>query len=236
MYLTAGTLSSIFRKSDSSVRPTFFFHIPKCAGSSVWESIFDIYGFFGVFVVSAGRDAKRLAGMPEARRMRFGAIGGHGSLPEYRELLGDLERYHKIVVFRDPTDRLISEYQYIRRTKGHFLYDLVSKQSFAEFVSEGWRNTQVRILTGREDDVSGAIETVTNFFDDWAFIEDSGDLVERLYTMANRSPRPIKHKNKAGDIGARKIERSPEILKLMQECQSGDLALFEHLKSIRSLR
>jgi len=234
MYISSGALSSLFRRADSGVRPTFFFHIPKCAGSSLWESIFDIYGFFNVFIVSTEREQEQLQGMPDRRRGRYAAIGGHGYLPDFRKMLGDLEAYHKIAVFRDPTDRLISEYNFIRRTKGHFLYNQVCNQTFAEFVSAGWRNTQIHLLTGSEDDLDGAKKLVNEFFDDWAIIDDIDGLTERLYRLAGRTPRMTKHKNKAADGGGSGIERSPEVLKLMKERQGDDLKLFDYLRTLRS--
>jgi hypothetical protein len=235
MYISSGALLSLFRKPDRGMRPTFFFHIPKCAGSSIWDSIFDIYGFFHVYVVSTEREQRRLSTMTPARRRSYSALGGHGYLPQYQKLL-DLNGYYKIVLFRDPLDRLISEYNFIRRKKGHFLYDRVSRQSFPEFVSAGWRNTQVHLLTGSEDDLDGAIELVDSFFDDWAFMEDLPALTARLYSMAGRTPRPAKHKNRARLNGTGRIERSPELLELMAEHQGKDLQFFEYLKAVQATR
>jgi hypothetical protein len=176
-----------------------------------------------------------LSTMTPARRRSYSALGGHGYLPQYQKLL-DLNGYYKIALFRDPLDRLISEYNFIRRKKGHFLYDRVSRQSFPEFVSAGWRNTQVHLLTGSEDDLDGAIELVDSFFDDWAFMEDLPALTARLYSMAGRMPRPVKHKNRARLNGTGRIERSPELLELMAEHQGKDLQFFEYLKAVQATR
>jgi hypothetical protein len=234
MYLSSGALLSMFRRTDSTLPPTFFFHIPKCAGSSIWESIFDIYGYFNVFIVSSEREQRRFAQMSKSRLRSYLAIGGHGFLHDYRTPLGDLTGYRKIVVFRDPTDRLISEYNFIRRTKNHFLFERVSKQSFSEFVSSGWRNTQTHILTGKEDDLDGAIDLVNNFFDDWALMDDIEELVERLYISCGKKPRSIMHKNNAAPVEHRSFSRSSDIVQLMEQCQGGDLRLFDYLKSLRS--
>ena len=153
----------------------------------------------------------------------------------YQKML-DLSGHHKIALFRDPLDRLISEYDFIRRKKGHFLHDRVSRQSFPEFVSAGWRNTQVHLLTGSEDDLDGAIELVKDFFDDWAIIDDLPALTARLYRMAGRTPRPNEHKNKASDGGYVRIERSPQLLNLMEEHQGYDLKLFDYLRTVQAAR
>jgi len=200
----------------------------------MWESILDIYGYFNVFIVSTHREQRQLAGMSKSRLRSYLAIGGHGFLQEYRTLLGDLSDYRKIAVFRDPTDRLISEYNFIRRTKKHFLFDRVSRQSFPEFVSSGWRNTQTHILTGREDDLEGAIDLINNFFDDWALMDDLERLIERLYLSCGKKPRPIQHKNKSAAVERRSISRSSDIVQLMEEYQGGDLRLFDYLQSLRT--
>ena len=235
MYISSGSLRSIFRRAGSGVRPTFFFHIPKCAGSSIWESIFDIYGFFNVYVVSTERDQAKLLAMSPSRRQSYSALGGHGFLNDYQKIL-DLSGHQKIALFRDPLDRLISEYNFIKRKKGHFLYERVSRQSFPEFVSAGWRNTQVHLLTGSEDDLDGAIELVNDFFDDWAIIDDLHALTARLYRMAGRTPRPNEHKNRVDEGSCGGIERSPELLKLMEEHQGYDLKLFDYLRTVQAAR
>jgi len=230
MYISSGALLSMFRRPNSGGRPTFFFHIPKCAGSSLWESIFNIYGFFNVYIVSTDREHAQFSTMTPARRRIYSALGGHGYLNNYRELI-DLNAYHKITVFRDPLDRLISEYNFIRRNKGHFLYDKVSRQSFPEFVSSGWRNTQIHLLTGNEDGLDRAKDLVNSFFDDWAIIDDLPALTARLYGMAGRTPRPTKHKNKTAGSNFGGIERSDDLLKLMEEHQGLDLKLFDFLRT-----
>ena len=223
-----------FRRASRDAPPTFFFHIPKCAGTSVWSSLYDIYGTRHVCLVNSGRRRKKFAAMPSEVRQGYSAVGGHAPLSYFREQLGDMARYHKIVTLRDPIDRTISEYNYIREQTAHPRNAEVSVQSLREFAAISLRpNRQVTLLTGRGDDVEGATEIVTQFFDDWSFSDVVGDLVHRLYEVTGTPPRGPMHKNK-GASGPLRADLDPETLRLLQDCNSNDLALIEALRKVRA--
>jgi len=222
-----------FRRAGRDAKPTFFFHIPKCAGSTLWEVIWDIYGTRHVFVAkSKGRHA-RLAAMPLEERLAYSAIGGHGSLRFFREMLGDMDRYYKIVTLRDPIDRVISEYNYIRTRPQHRRNAAVRQQSFRDFIEHtAPPNRQVKLLADRPD-LEAALEIVENFFDDWAMSDDVERLACNLYAMTGVQPRPIKYKNKATTPFSRR-DLDEATLRLLEERNRLDLALIERLSRVRS--
>lgn len=221
------------RRADKTARPTFFFHIPKCAGTSVWDSLLDVYGTRHVFLVNSKRKRKKLAAMhPDARRS-YGAIGGHGPLSFFRDLLGDMERHYKIVTLRDPVERAISEYNYICARPKHPLYSRLAGMSFEDYArDERGSNRQVLLLTGRRDDVKTAIYLVQNFFDDWAFIDGVDALIDRIYRVTGTKPRPTQHKNESGQ-GLKRTDIDPATLRLLEEQNQYDTALVEALKRMR---
>jgi hypothetical protein len=222
-----------FRRAGKDAKPTFFFHIPKCAGTSVWASLYDIYGTRHVYLANNWRRREKLAALPPAARNDYSAVGGHGPLSYFRELLGDMVRYHKIVTLRDPIDRAISEFNYIRMQSAHPRHAEVSQQSLAEFAASSLRpNRQVTLLTGRGGDVDGAVEIVTQFFDDWSFSDDVNGLVERLYVAAGVEPRGAMHKNKG--TGPRRVELDDDTLQLLRENNLADLALIEALRGSKA--
>jgi Sulfotransferase family len=220
-----------FRRAAKDAKPTFFFHIPKCAGTSVWASLYDIYGTRHVYLVNSRRRREKFASLPPEGRAAYSAVGGHAPLSYFREALGDMARYHKIVTLRDPVDRAISEYNYIRAQSAHPRHAEVAAQSLKEFAANGHRpDRHVTLLTGRGDDVEGAVEIVTKFFDDWSFSDGVDGLVERLYAAADTSPRSAMHKNK----GPRRAALDEETLHLLQERNRNDLALIAALKSLKT--
>lgn len=222
-----------FGRAGNDVRPTFFLHIPKCAGSSLWEAIWDIYGTRHVFVAKSQAQHAKLTAMPPERRRSYLAIGGHGRLTFFRDMLGDMTCYHKIVTLRDPIDRSISEFNYISARPQHRLHAEVVRRGFEGFVSDVLGpNRQVRLLAGRNDDVAGAVEIVTRFFDDWSLSQNLDDLTERLYRMAEVTPRPAKHKNRTRS-GLSRGDLEPATLRLLEERNKYDLELIERLSAVR---
>jgi len=218
-----------FRRAGKDAPPTFFFHIPKCAGSSVWASLYDIYGTRHIYHANSRRRRARFADMPRASRLAYAAVGGHAPLEFFREHLGEMGRYHKIVTLRDPVDRAISEYNYIRAQASHPRNKELLSQSLRTFAESLRPDRQVTLLTGRGDDVEGAVDIVTRFFDDWEFSDGVGDLVQRLYRVAGVEPRPAMHKNK-GASGPRRADLDATTLRLLQERNRNDLALIAALK------
>lgn len=223
-----------FRRAGKDARPAFFFHIPKCAGTSVWASLYDIYGTRHVYLVNSERTRRKFAAFPPETRHSYSAVGGHAPLAYFRQHLGEMERYHKIVTLRDPIDRAISEYNYIRAQAAHPRHAEVMPQSLKEYATYTLRpDRQVALLTGRVDNVEGAIETVTKFFDDWSFSDGVGDLVETLYEITNTSPRSIMHKNK-GTSGLHRADLDAETLRVLEDRNRNDLALVEALRNLQA--
>lgn len=224
-----------FRRAGKDAPPTFFFHIPKCAGTSVWASLYDIYGTRHVYLANSRRRREKFAGLRPDARLAYSAVGGHAPLKFFREYLGgDMGRYHKIVTLRDPIDRAISEYNYIRAQASHPRNEEVSPQSLREFAEESLRaDRQVTLLTGNGEDVDGAVEIVTRFFDDWAFSDGVDALVQRLYSVTGVKPRAAAYKNK-GASGPRRADLDMETLRLLQDRNRNDLALIGALKKRRA--
>lgn len=217
-----------FRRAGKDAKPTFFFHIAKCAGTSVWASLYDIYGTRHVYLANNRRRREKFAILLPAARNACSAVGGHGPLSYFRELLGDMVPYHKIVTLRDPIDRAISEYNFNRAQRSHSRYIEVSTQTLHEFVVKSlYPDRQVMLLTGRGDDVDGAFNLVTRFFDDWSFSDGVDGLVQRLYAKVGVAPRSAIHKNK-GCSGPR---RDVADLRRPQQARPGvdrQASRFEH--------
>jgi len=220
---------------ERELEKTFFFHIPKCAGTSVWASLYEIYGREDAFQVANGNDVTTLTEMPVEQRLRYSVIGGHGTLPFYQELLGDMRHYYKIVILRDPIDQLISFYNYICSWRGHEQHQAVSKQSFDEFAATTTLcNLQVRMLTGGSLEAGRAAKIVRTFFDDWAFTEELDRLVERLHVRLGKPPQKAKYERQSKRQFSKRQEIRESTLSTLQERSRCDLELISHLRAARA--
>jgi hypothetical protein len=176
----------------------------------------------------------RLAEMPLEKCLRYSAVNGHGGLKFFRETLDDLSRYHKIVTLRDPIERVISEYNYIRTRPQHRLHRVVAAGEFEAYVEETAQPThQVKLLTGSTDDSEGAFEIVTRFLDDWCMSADVGQMAERLYQVTGTTPQLVAHKNKA-KLQFSRLDEPPATLRAIEEQNRHDLVLLEALKRARA--
>jgi hypothetical protein len=106
-----------------------FVHIPKAAGSTVEHFIkeqtgepWDLWGKYH-------NDARHFERYPQSgpvKRINPDRFGGKPLQPLYHHLvLEDMvsilgteqaDRYHKLAIFRNPWDRLVSHYEYLRQT------------------------------------------------------------------------------------------------------------------------
>jgi hypothetical protein len=93
---------------------------------------------------------RELRSLDEGRKRRSKFVLGHVSFGVH-ELLPDASECKYVTVLRDPVERVIDEYEYIRRTKQHFLHEPVSRMSLKDFaragLSNGTHNGQTKYLT-----------------------------------------------------------------------------------------
>lgn len=212
----------------------FFFHIPKCAGMSVWHALWDIYGFENVFQVGTQEQRDELDLMTPEKRLAYGAIGGHGYLPGLSASAGDLSGYFKFVTFRNPVDRIVSEYHFIRNLPEHWWHETVCNMSLLEFASHrNGLNMQTRLMC-EEADSKKALAVLDSFFDDWCLMEDLDRLIERLYVAAGQQPKPAGHENK-GKGGSRAIE-DPTVIAKIEMMNAADMEFYKCLKERASNR
>lgn len=100
-----------------------FDHVPKCAGTTVSSYLAGHYSTrltFHTDGTSPATSVKRFQELPEAERCRYRLITGH----ETHALLDYVDRSTlTMTILRDPIDRIVSHYFYVKRTPNHYLHD-----------------------------------------------------------------------------------------------------------------
>lgn len=104
-------------------------HLPKCAGTTVSNyltSAFPSRYVFALSGVNPEESVEEFKNLPQRKRDKIKLVSGHlaHKLLEYVH-----EDTIPIVVFRDPIERIISHYYYVKRTKIHYLHEKLEKEN-----------------------------------------------------------------------------------------------------------
>jgi hypothetical protein len=138
-----------------------FLHIPKAAGLTLYKVLDREYGRSRVYSFRGGRQRLQKAidgfrALPAARRDEYDLLRGH--LPfGVHEWISRPATYFTLL--REPVERVVSHYNYVKRTPQHALYRQVTKEkmTLADYVSSGINyeldNGQVRLISGVDDNV-----------------------------------------------------------------------------------
>lgn len=131
-----------------------FIHIPKTAGGTFNNILHQHYPQDHLYRYEAGEEARRtFDSLPVHEKDKLHAIYGH----LYFGLHEQLSRPHLYITFlRNPIERLISAYYFIRERSHHPYYEMATKLSLREYYEQGYGgkeqdNGQTRILSGQYD-------------------------------------------------------------------------------------
>lgn len=213
-----------FRREPKRV---FFLHLPKCAGTSVWAALRQLAGRERTLQIYNAERAREFAAMDPAKLDYFRAIGGHFTLESYRARL-DLKRYFSITTFREPVERVVSEYYYTKSNPKHSHHQVVSKLSLRDFIDLG-PNPITKQICGRAD-AAAAAAVVREVFDDWAFVDQLPSLITSVCRHLGKPVPPLRHIN-AGPLSLNAIAIDEEDRALIVERHAADVELYRMLRN-----
>jgi hypothetical protein len=133
-------------------RNLIFLHIPKAAGTTLHSILASRYPAGShLSIYDPEQAARMIPHWPLARREQIRLLEGHVAFGLHECLVGETTY---ITLLRDPIERIISHYYYVRRMPGHYLHDRVvgDNMSLAEYAGSGLSdeldNGQVRLIAG----------------------------------------------------------------------------------------
>jgi hypothetical protein len=130
-----------------------FLHIPKTAGTTLLEILDRQIPPKAIFSIGAiaQESIAQFEALPEEERNRIRLLRGHMGFGLHEFLPGPA---HYFTLLRDPVARVISHYNFIRRTPDHYLYDRVveGNLSLYDLLQENYalmlNDAQVRLISG----------------------------------------------------------------------------------------
>jgi hypothetical protein len=130
-----------------------FLHIPKAAGTTLGNIVRWNYNHGLVFrSIGLQEDEEYFRALSVEEKEKYSLIWGHFRFGIHQYLT---KPYAYFTVLREPVDRILSLYYYIRRSPEHYLYHQVKGMDLKEFVSyehcSELADAQTRFLAGRID-------------------------------------------------------------------------------------
>lgn len=139
--------------------PTLLFlHIPKAAGSTIQPIAQRQYEDTAVYTFTADSQGSfaKLANMPAQKQNKIRFVKGHFNFGLHKKLHRPATYF---TLLRDPIERTLSYYYFVKRNKHHYLYDQVTRENLnihdvlKQQLTPDLDNGQVRLISGVWNDV-----------------------------------------------------------------------------------
>jgi sulfotransferase famil protein len=220
-----------------------FVHIPKCAGTSFNDALWDVYGrsFLG-YTYHAGSPPCDPGDITRDQAKDVLAISGHFPYgfhrkfgPQDEDVFADRE-VHYVSIVRDPVNRLLSVARHVRSFPSHKLHKATKNMTYAEFfeyvVASGNTgiigNAQSRLLTDRHPE--RAAEYARTRYLAVATVESAPDMISAVSEKLCWPEISLGHKNRSPKSPAKHEDLELAKRICAEYCQH-DMALYDYVRS-----
>lgn len=116
-----------------------FDHLPKCGGTTVEHYLKSQYRTKKIYMIDGQNPQYSVTvfkSLPEAKRYNYDFVYGHLA-DELHDFVHPDTTF--LTIFRDPVDRIMSHYYYVRRKPNHYLHDIVTSKNMTleEYATSG---------------------------------------------------------------------------------------------------
>jgi hypothetical protein len=145
-----------------------FVHIPKTGGMSLYSALegWATPARSMRFGLSGPAELERYRTVPDARLRELRLLAGHLAYVDF--MRRDLTGWHPITVLRNPVERMLSDYTFVRETRGHPWHEEVRSMELDFFIDWFASRThsadqQCRLISGAPD-ADAAFEALRSRF------------------------------------------------------------------------
>jgi len=219
-----------------------FLHLPKTAGTTLARIIDRQYDSIAILSLYGSMLGEELATIPQNQMDRLRIVTGHlyFGAHAFSSRPGTY-----VTMLREPIDRVISHYYFVRHEPSNYLYDLARKMSLKEFVESCGKqepnNDQTRLLAGRGHTVRFGICSdemldiaKRNLTEHFAVVGISEEfdrsliLMKRILGWRN----PFYSKQNVGQHRPRKEDIPLETLRVIETHNTLDIELYRYAKEL----
>ena len=219
-------------KKQEDVR-ILFVHVPKSGGMSLYNALADAVGkrrSIRFYSASEEQKEKYLA-MDEKSLRKHALISGHFSYPFF--LKKAISDYKPITLIRDPIDRELSAYFYMKTHQEHPMYDRLKKVDLYEFVNRRLKRTQgnrhCHQLCGE-----GTFEAAKKVIDENYYLVSTVEYMNEFCQILQRNlgieKIDIKRDNETLFRMSRK-ELHPDLIDKIAQLNKEDIKLYNYVKT-----
>lgn len=225
-----------------------FDHLPKCAGSTLTSYLLKQYPRRLTFQIDGHQthqSVRRFCNLPEEQRHQYSLIVGHLAHQTLGYSRPDMLR---ATYLRDPVDRIVSHYYFVKTRPKHYLYQTVMDQnmSLEDYVLSGISSELENHYTAHFSNLNPeqvkaapqaalekALHTLSNDYHIVGFQDEYAEGVEALRLAAGlKLPFANKHRNQNKRRTA-STEISTSARNAIRRTNEIDIELFAHLKHHR---
>lgn len=216
-----------------------FHHVPKTAGSSMTRELnFCFPPYYNIHYDNFEKGADRNKGLSEAvdtfleehQTRHFQSCSGHLRRHHLKKVLDAVPDSRVFTVLRDPVERLVSEYRYIRTPAFPRHEEMVVKYpDFESYIDDpNSQNKQWFFINGKNpaEPTDKAIRAVLNRYIFVADMSRLDDCFEYISGIAGFPKRTSSHVNKTKDTSSNSVSMSPDLRQRIEDANALDVALY----------